>query len=348
MTDQIIPDEAVVVEYSPSVPTTIFTIPFRFFADEDIKVATNTAGTIVDLVLVTDFSVQGTVVDGGLNGGTITLVSSIDTPVTLKIYREIPTKRTTNFPVTGPFDIGELNNELNKIIAITQQQFHEVQNQFLKLPSNSFSSSGFDFENRFAINVIEDPDAGDTSLTTRLWQTTNLGGFIQEATSAEIDTGTVLGKYLSPKRMKDSTQYDVFVSNFTPTYNGFSVDPSANPGTVENRIHYRIWGKWVLLLFDIGDGTSDSTVFEITNLPSIIQPAREQVGIMAGGKDNGSLLTSPMLVNVQGGPTIRFGINTAFRVGGGWTASGGKGLKNSSTSSANIHDMTFMYEKDGV
>lgn len=92
-----------------------FSIPWPFFATSDIKV-------YWDSTLKTEtthYTVNGTAVDDGFSGGSITLGSS-QASITVTIVRDIPIARTTDFPV-GPFNIATLNKDLDKLYAIGQQ-----------------------------------------------------------------------------------------------------------------------------------------------------------------------------------------------------------------------------------
>jgi hypothetical protein len=119
-----------------ATPTTgPFDFDFPFFSEaDDIKVkrTDDATGVVTDLTVTTEYTVQGTSVQGGFQGGTITLVSS-DSDATLLIYRDIGVKRTDWFPDAGPFDITTLNQTLARIFAISQE-INESIDRGLKLP----------------------------------------------------------------------------------------------------------------------------------------------------------------------------------------------------------------------
>jgi hypothetical protein len=133
---QILLEDAFVNIVVGSTPTTgPFDFDFPFFSEvDDIKVARtdDVTGVVTDLAVTTDFTVSGTSVEGGFQGGTITLVAS-DSDATLLIYRDIGVKRIDWFPVSGPFDITTLNQTFARIFAIAQE-INESIDRGLKLP----------------------------------------------------------------------------------------------------------------------------------------------------------------------------------------------------------------------
>jgi len=159
MTILIVPDEATEVEYTigPSSSTGPFTIPFSFLIADDIRVSyQDSAGVITDLVNVTDFTVNGTAVDGGFDGGDLTLLAGV-ADVTLKVFRDTVIDRLTNIPEQGPFKIDQLNNELNKITTILQELEKQKLN-YLSLPSNVLDATDWDLSLRAACNAGESAD----------------------------------------------------------------------------------------------------------------------------------------------------------------------------------------------
>jgi len=102
------------VRYSVGgTPQSAFAIPFEFFTNADIVCIDDT----VVQVLSTDYTLVGAGVEGG---GTLTFVTPVSNSI-ITIYNDIAIKRTTNFPLTGQFNIASLNTQLNKIIAIELQ-----------------------------------------------------------------------------------------------------------------------------------------------------------------------------------------------------------------------------------
>lgn len=130
-----IPDELPVVQYAVGgSPDDEFTIPFSFFDDADILVYDGD-----DLVDAADYTVAGDAgTTGGYEGGTVTL----DTPVTnttITILRDVAIERTTDFPISGPFNINALNTQLDKLFAILQQQ-ERTQGRAITIPDTDATS----------------------------------------------------------------------------------------------------------------------------------------------------------------------------------------------------------------
>jgi len=113
-----IPDTAPRVQYTVGgTSTTDFTIPFAYFNDSDIKVY---VGSTLK-TLTTDYTITGTAVDEGYSGGTVVLGTGV-TNVTVTVLRDVPVKRITDFPTNGPFNITQLNTELDSLTAQMQQE----------------------------------------------------------------------------------------------------------------------------------------------------------------------------------------------------------------------------------
>jgi hypothetical protein len=93
----------------------VFTVPFEFFENSDLKVYKNS--TL--LTLTTNYTVTGA---GVTNGGSITLVSGATAGDILTIVRDVPVKRVTDFPTSGPFNVDALNSDLDRLTAMVQQQ----------------------------------------------------------------------------------------------------------------------------------------------------------------------------------------------------------------------------------
>jgi len=123
------------------------------------------------------------------------------------------------------------------------------------------------------------------------------------------------------------------VSGFEPVLTGFSSDPS------DPYCWYHRFGQFVYMEFAFTDGTSNSTAFSITNLPTAITPNVQQRclinGIMeddTGGIGGDLLLGSSALVGADG--TIKF--YPAANTNGTWTASNTKGFSMPSGQFASI------------
>lgn len=104
------------VEYTAAPGQTVYTFDFLVPAAADLKVEVGGAPKVNG----TDYAVTGA---GDPDGGSISYFGS---PIlggeTVKLYRSIQIQRTTNFPLSGPFEVERLNEELGTIIMALQEQ----------------------------------------------------------------------------------------------------------------------------------------------------------------------------------------------------------------------------------
>ena len=107
----------------------VFTVDFEFYEDEDLNVYVD--GTLQTLTTHyrtasnSDASSPNAHVSGE-NGFVHFTLGNVPTPasgqtVDVVITRAIDKKRSTDFPSSGPFDVASLNEELDKLIAITAE-----------------------------------------------------------------------------------------------------------------------------------------------------------------------------------------------------------------------------------
>ena len=109
-----IADNSPRISYSVAegVTQTSFTVPFEFFDDPDLNVYVD--GTLK--TITSDYTVSG----GDGSTGTVTIsVTGASGGSTVVITRDIELERTTDFPVSGAFNIVALNTELDRLVAIT-------------------------------------------------------------------------------------------------------------------------------------------------------------------------------------------------------------------------------------
>lgn len=122
----ITPRELITIGSTP-VSTSAFT--FTFFEDADIRVSIGGA----EKTNPTDFTITGVAgTDGGYEGGTINWVSA-QSNVSVVVWRDMALSRTTDFQSTGPFDIGTLNDWLDRTYA-GMQQLEEARDRTLTAP----------------------------------------------------------------------------------------------------------------------------------------------------------------------------------------------------------------------
>ena len=107
------------IQYTATSGQTVFTVPFEFFENADLKVYKNS--TL--LTITTNYTVTGAGVTGG---GSVTLTSGATAGDVITIFRDIAVKRVTDFPTSGPFNISALNNDLDRIVAMVQEREYEI------------------------------------------------------------------------------------------------------------------------------------------------------------------------------------------------------------------------------
>jgi len=110
----IINDTSARAQYTATSGQTVFSVPFEFFSNADLKVY---IGETLK-TLTTHYTVTGAGVTGG---GSITLTSGATAGQVVTIVRDISVSRVTDFPLSGPFVVDDLNTELDRLTAIAQQ-----------------------------------------------------------------------------------------------------------------------------------------------------------------------------------------------------------------------------------
>lgn len=116
----LINDNSARVQYTATAGQTVFTVPFEFFENGNLVVYNGStvltyAGSPAN---ASQYSATGAGVTGG---GSITLGSpgaSLGDIIT--IVRDLPIERTSDFPLSGPFNIDGLNTTLDKMTAMLQ------------------------------------------------------------------------------------------------------------------------------------------------------------------------------------------------------------------------------------
>jgi hypothetical protein len=106
-------------QYTATASQTVFSVPFEFFSNADLLVYQNSTLK----TLTTHYTVTGAGVTGG---GSITLVTGATAGDVITIVRDIPVKRVTDFPTSGPFNIDALNSDLDRLTAMVQERENQV------------------------------------------------------------------------------------------------------------------------------------------------------------------------------------------------------------------------------
>ena len=146
------------VQYTAANTQTTFAVGFEFFTNADLKVfAGNTELTYAATPSsASQYSVAGAGVSGG---GSITLGGASTNGVIYTIYRDMAVARSTDFPTSGAFQIGSLNTELDKVVAMIQQVERDLKfsPQAAATTSNTF---GLTFPNLSANKILSVNSAG--------------------------------------------------------------------------------------------------------------------------------------------------------------------------------------------
>jgi len=183
-----IPDTSPRVQYSVGgTSTTDFSIPYAYFSESDIVVYVGSTKK----TLTTDYTITGTAVDEGFSGGTVVLNTGV-TNTTVTVIRDVPAERTTDFPTNGPFNITQLNSELDKMTAQIQQN-ESLEDNFLRVADyDTYTDLTLPVKDTRAGTVLGfnattgDPEAGPTiaDVSTLAAITADI------ATLADIEDGT--------------------------------------------------------------------------------------------------------------------------------------------------------------
>jgi hypothetical protein len=102
------------VEYVATLGQTVFSYGFAIFEDADLVVQRD--GAIKTLGV--DYTVTGA---GTTAGGTVVFLSGLGSGAVVKITRSVEIKRQTDFPTSGPFNVEQLNDELDRITMSLQE-----------------------------------------------------------------------------------------------------------------------------------------------------------------------------------------------------------------------------------
>lgn len=127
-------DVAPRVRYTATASQTLFTIPFEFPTNGSIKFYRNEVELTYSASPAdnTEYSLTGVATTGG---GSATLGGTgADLNDDILIIRDLPVERSTDFPTSGIFDTGALNDQLDELTAMVQQQEQILKKRTLTLP----------------------------------------------------------------------------------------------------------------------------------------------------------------------------------------------------------------------
>jgi len=198
------------IQYTATAGQTSFTVPFEFFDDDDLVVVnTNSGGVDTTLTkaaspsTVTQYSVTGAGVTGG---GSITLGAGATLNDTYTITRNVPIARSTDFATTGVFPIDSLNTELDKIVAMMQQQGVDI-NLSPRASSTTSTAYGLIFPELQANKILSVNSDGDTLIFTQ-----EIGNFKGNWAASTA--------YVQRDLVKDTSNGNIYIVNTAHTSSG--------------------------------------------------------------------------------------------------------------------------------
>jgi len=198
------------VQYTATSGQTTFSVPFEFFDDDDIVVINTNAGG-VDTTLTkaatpsdaSQYSVSGA---GETGGGSITLGAGATLNDIYTIYRDLPIARSTDFPNSGTFPIETLNTELDKIVAMMQQNERDF-NFTLKAKATTSTAYGLTFPELVANKILTVNSTGNGLI------------FSQEVGNFRGDWAASTA-YVQRDLVKDTSNGNIYIVNTSHSSSG--------------------------------------------------------------------------------------------------------------------------------
>ena len=262
---------------------TSFTVSFEFFDNDDLNVYVD--GTLK--TITTHYTVSG----GNGSTGTITMsVTGATGGSTVVITRDIDLDRTTDFPSSGPFNIGALNTELDRLVAIAAD-LNDLSGRGVKL-------SDFDTGASLTLPVAADRSnkvlafnsAGDTLVSQELG--TFKGNWAASTAYVERDL------------VKDTSDGSIYIVNTAHTSSG-----STPLDTNTNSSKYSV-------IFNVDDMVAGNVTasgnFTINGNTTLGNATSDT--ITATGRFDSSLIPSSSGSNFLGSTSLRWGAAYLNRV----------------------------------
>jgi len=126
------------VQYNGNGVTTVFAVPYEFYAASDLVVKSTVilTGVTTTLTITTDYTVSG----GSGSTGNVTFVSAPASTVRITIERAIPYTQTQDYQENTAFPAATLETGLDKAVVMAQQA-KAAADLALKFPSTDPSAS---------------------------------------------------------------------------------------------------------------------------------------------------------------------------------------------------------------
>lgn len=106
------------IQYTATAGQTVFPYDFPVYANTELTVIRNRAGTITTRTLTTDFTVSGVGAEGG---GNVTLTAGASLNDQYTIYGTTPYERTTDYGTGGDFKAATVNKDFDRLAIMAQQ-----------------------------------------------------------------------------------------------------------------------------------------------------------------------------------------------------------------------------------
>lgn len=166
------------VRYTATAAQTVFTVPFPFDAAADLKVWKN--GSL--LVLSTHYTVAG----AGGESGTLTLVSGAAQNDEILILQDMPIARIGDFPVSGPFDVESLNDQLDAMTMMMRNLETRIEQRSLRLGQTDLPETLEEIPNKSsrANRVLSFDEDGNPDTIISVESIQSLEGAIEDAFNA--------------------------------------------------------------------------------------------------------------------------------------------------------------------
>ena len=204
-----ISDTSARIQYTATGGQTVFAVPFEFFSDSDLQVIKTSSGVDTTLTLASNpssaaqYSVTGAGVTGG---GNVTLGGGATVNDKYTILRNLPTSRTSDFPSSGTFPIETLNTELDKLVALIQQNEVDIKLS-PKAASTTSTAFGLTFPELSANKILSVNSSGNALQFTQEIGT-NRGNWATTTAYNERDI------------VKDTSTNNIFIVNSAHTSSG--------------------------------------------------------------------------------------------------------------------------------
>lgn len=201
------------VSYSGDGSTTVFSVPFYFLNNADLKVYLRVNATGVETLqtITTHYSVTGA---GVLAGGSVTMVTAPATGQTLVIYRDPSLTQQTDYVGNDPFPAETHERALDKLTMLVQRLSSRFSRAITLKETSSYSALTIpDPESSKLLRWKSDLSGLENATATQL-------GALVEATQAQAEAGTDQSTFLSPLRGKQQIEGGSFATTAKNSNNG--------------------------------------------------------------------------------------------------------------------------------